>query len=109
MLEINKVATPPTPGIDGTAPKWIKGVAWFIRITAVLILLTSTAGIIQAGWLHSLRGGSVAGLFNGTPLFVMSFRYVTTGKTRRILSAVTIVLAVGVMVFSLAMLGLPHL
>jgi hypothetical protein len=108
MLESTEAASPKT-GV-GIGPKWISKVAWFIRITGVLILLTSTAAIIQAGWPHSLRAsGSLLDLFNGTLLFVVSFLFVTTGRTKIIVSAVTIVLGVWVMVFSLAKLGLPHL
>jgi hypothetical protein len=91
-------------------PKWINKVAWFLRITGVLILVASTLAIIQAGWPHSLRAsGNLLGLVNGTVLLVMSFHYVTTGRTRTVVSAMTIVLGVLVMAFSLAKLWLPHL
>jgi hypothetical protein len=90
-------------------PKWINKVAWFLRITGVLILVTSTAGILQSGWPHNLRtSGNLLGLVNGTMLFVMSFLYVTTGRTRSIVSAATIILGVSVMAFSLAKLWLPY-
>jgi len=42
-------------------------------------------------------------------LLVMSFIFVTTGRTKRIIAGATIVLGLWVMVFSLAMLVLPHL
>ena len=109
MLEINKAAGPKM-GIIKTVPTWINTVAWFVRICGVLIVVASTAGIIQAGWPHSLHAsGSLLGLLNGTLLFVVSFIFVTTGRTRNIMTATTIVLGVAVMVFSLAKLGLPHL
>jgi len=109
MLEINKAAGPKM-GIIKTVPTWINTVAWFVRICGVLIVVASTAGIIQAGWPHSLHAsGSLLGLLNGTLLFVVSFIFVTTGRTRNIMTAATIVLGVAVMVFSLAKLGLPHL
>lgn len=110
IMQDNNIANARTGSLADIGPKWINKVAWFVRITGVLILIASTAGMIQAGWPHSLRGsGNVLGLMNGTLLFVLSFLYVTKGRTRIILTAATIVLAVSVMAFSLAKLGLPHL
>ena len=112
MQETDKTASTSTSNGNGGIvwPRWINKVAWFLRITGVLILVISTAGIIQAGWPHSLRASvNIQGLLGGVTLFVMSFLYVTTGRTRNIISAATIVLGVSVMVFALARLGLPHL
>ncbi len=109
-MQDNNIANARTGSLADIGPKWITNVAWFVRITGVLILIVSTAGMIQAGWPHGLRdSGNVLGLMNGALLFVMSFLYVTTGRSRIILTAATIVLAMSVMVFSLAKLGLPHL
>ena len=109
--EIKNAATRKTGSLANIVwPKWINKLAWFLRITGLLILITSTAGIIQSGWPHSLQdSASLQGLLNGTMLFAMSFLYVTTGRTRIIISAATIVLGVSVIVFALARLGLPHL
>ena len=108
--EANESSSTRTGRGDIVWPKWINKVAWFLRITGVLILVVSTLAIIQTGWPHSLRGsGNLLGLCNGTLLFVLSFLYVTTGRTRIIVSVLTFVLGTAVLAFSAARLWLPHL
>jgi hypothetical protein len=90
--------------------KWLPRVAWSLRITAVLVLLVTLATIIGAGWPHSLQTcGRLSGFFQAAMLFVISFLYVTNGKTKIIVSVTTIALGLGVMVFATGMLILPHL
>ena len=109
MQETDRTATTSTGNGDIVWPKWINKVAWFVRITGILILVASTAGIIQAGWPHSLRTcGSLSGIFGATMLLVMSFLYTTTGRAKIIVAAATIVLGLWVIVFSVAVLVLPH-
>jgi len=65
---------------------------------------------MHEGWPHSLRTcGSLAGFFQAAMLFVLSFFYGTTGRTKIIVAAAAIVLGVWVIVFSVGMLVLPHL
>lgn len=87
-------------------PIGFTGLARFIRICGVLVLVAAMPRIMHEGWPHS---GSLAGIFNAALLFVMSFLYVTFGRTKLIIAGATIVLGLWVMVFSLAMLVLPHL
>jgi hypothetical protein len=90
--------------------KLLVKVSWFIRLCAVLVLAIAAAELVHDGWPHSLRAcGSLSGLFGGTMLLVMSFLYVTAGRTKIIVSVATIVLGAWVMLFSLAMLVMPHL
>jgi hypothetical protein len=106
MQETSDIASLKT----AASPKWFGKLAWFLRICGVLALLVAIPRITHEGWPHSLRGsGGLAGLFNGTMLLVMSFLYVTTGRTKMFVACATIVLGVWVMVFSAAMLVLPHL
>jgi hypothetical protein len=48
---------------------------------------------MHEGWPDS---GSLAGIFNATLLFVMSFLYVTFGRTKMLMAAATIVLGLWV-------------
>ena len=85
--------------------KLLVKVSWFIRLCAVPVLAIAIAGVVHEGWPHSLkRCGSLSGLFNGTMLLVMSFMYVTSGRTRFIVSVATIVLGTWVTLLSIAML-----
>jgi hypothetical protein len=47
--------------------------------------------------------GSLSGLFGGSMLLVMSFIYVSEGRTKIIVSVASIILGMWVMLFSLAM------
>jgi hypothetical protein len=106
MQEISKAAGPRTT----ISPKLLIKVAWFIRACGLIVLAISVAGIMHEGWPPSPRpSGSLMGLVQASMLFVMSFIYTTSGRTKLIIAGVTIVLAVWAMAFSLAMLGLPHL
>ncbi len=90
--------------------KLLVKVSWFIRFCAVLVLAVAVVGLVRDGWPHSLKAcGSLSSLFGGTMLMVMSFIYVTDGRTKIIVSVATILLGAWVMLFSLAMLIVPHL
>jgi hypothetical protein len=90
--------------------KLLVKVSWFIRLCAVPAVAIAVAGLVHDGWPHTLRGcGSLSSLFNGTMLLVMSFIYVTSGRTKTIVSVATFVLGAWVMFFSLAMLVVWHL
>ena len=89
--------------------KWILATTWFIRACALIVLVVSLPRIMHEGWPHDLRScGGVMGIVQATMLFVMSFLYATTGRTKVVIAAVTIVLALWVIVFSAASLILPH-
>jgi len=107
--ETNGSGSSATDGDAGKA-KLLRKVSWFIRICGVLSLLTAMPRIMQDGWPHSLRTcGGLSGIVGATMLLVMSFIFVTTGRTKIIIAGATIVLGLWVIVFSVARLVLPHL
>ena len=90
--------------------KLLVKVSWFIRFCAVSVLGIAVVGLVRNGWPHNLKAcGSLQSLFGGTMLMVMSFLYVTSGRTKLILAVATIILGASIMIFSLAMLIVPHL
>jgi hypothetical protein len=85
-------------------------VSRFVRLCGALVLALAIARLVHEGWPHSLKTcGSLSGLFTGTMLLVMSFDYITGGRTKIIVSVATIILGAWVMLFSLATLFLSHL
>jgi hypothetical protein len=95
--------------VVGISHNGLRKIAWFIRACGLIVLAISVARIMHEGWPHSLRpSGSLMGLVQASMLFVMSFLFVTTGRTKTIIAGVTIVLAVCVMGFSAAWFVLPH-
>lgn len=110
MKETSKIVSPKPDGVSDAKANRLRKISWFLRISGVLVLLMSMPRILHEGWPHSLSTcGSLAGFFQATMLFVMSFLFVATGRTKITVAAATIVLGVWVIVFSVAMLVLPHL
>lgn len=88
----------------------LRRISWFIRVCGVLALFAAMPRIIHEGWPHSVRTcGSLSGIFNASLMLVLSFLFVTTGKTKLVIAGATIILATWLVVFSAAMLVLPHL
>lgn len=108
--ETNDYASHQMGRVASVSPIGTAKLAWFIRICGLLVLTAATPRIMHEGWPHSvLACGSLAGIFNAILLFVMSFLYVTFGRTKMIVAVATIVLGAWVIVFSATMLVLPHL
>jgi hypothetical protein len=103
-------ASPKTDSVADDKANLLRKMSWFIRVCGVLALFAAMPRIMHEGWPHSLRTcGSLSGIFGATMLFVLSFLFVTTGRTKLIIAGTTILLAVWVMAFSVAMLVVPHL
>jgi hypothetical protein len=108
--ETNAYAIPARSRVARVSPIGTAKLAWFIRVCGVLVLIAAMPRIMHEGWPHRvLACGSLAGIFNAILLFVMSFLYVTFGRTKLVVSVATMVLGLWVIVFSAAMLVLPHL
>lgn len=108
--ETNGSGSPKPDGVTAGKANLFKRVSWFIRICGVTALFAAMPRFLHEGWPHSLRTcGSLSGIFNGTMLFVMSFLFVTAGRTKVIIAGATIALCLWVIVFSVAILVLPHL
>lgn len=105
----NDFGSPPTGSVLDRKANLLRKLSWFLRICGVLALVVSMPRIMHEGWPPSLRAsGGLMGLVQASMLFVMSFLYVTSGRTKLIIAAVTIVLAVCVMGFAAAWFVLPH-
>ena len=105
----NDFGSPPTGSVADRIANRLRKLSWFLRICGVLVLVVAIPKIMHEGWPPSLRpSGSLMSLVQASMLFVMSFLYTTSGRTKLIITGVTIVLAVWVMVFSAAWFVLPH-
>jgi hypothetical protein len=111
LLNMQQIENTTSPAAQFPAnTKLLVKVSWFIRLCAVLVLAITVARLVHEGWPHSLKGcGSLTGLFAGTMLLVMSFNHMLKGRAKIAVAVVTIILGLWVILFSLAMLVLPHL
>ncbi len=104
--ETNIYASPITGRVTYTSPT---SLAWFIRVCGLLVLAAAIPRTMHEGWSEGvLTCGCLAGVFHAGWLFVMSFLYVTFGRTKLLIAGATLVLGLSAIVFSAAMLILPH-
>ena len=82
--------------------------AWFVRACSLLVAVLWGLGIRNHGWSRDFRSFSgLSGIIGATMLCLLSFTFVTTGRTKKVVAVATIVLALWIVVFSAAGLLFP--
>ena len=82
--------------------------AWFVRACSLIVAVIWGLGILNRGWSRDFRSfRSLTGILGATMLCLLSFTFVTAGRTKRVVAVGTIILALWVLVFSAAALLFP--
>jgi len=99
----NDSSGPRADSVANKLPRWRVPSEWFIRACSVVTLAFWALSATYIGWPKDADFfGRQTGLVNGITLFVVSFTFVTTGRTWVVSVLASVVLAMFVIFFAAA-------